>query len=394
MDLPASSSQTSAQRKNYNLIEKHLRSLEALGEDIGSKMLVSLIMAKLPKDVLIHLTDQKNDGDDWTVQLLRDQLHRYISNGENADRQSSDKVDCKASVGNVWSTSQVTQFNSNTTTGALQSETKLPQNFNGGKNMICIYCSEQHWSDECQKFPTVIARKEKIKGRCFICLKQGHHQKNCTVKKACVYCKQRNRHHRSVRIKTFPVEKPSEMARSVTEPLSATVATEHTLLSSDEQVLMQTATVEVEHLQKSRKITTRLLLDRGSQRTYITNGLAENLHLPITGSETLAVYTFSASKPRELHTPVTELRLLRKDGSSLQLRVNVVPKITGNLRRAYFNISTLGLLIWSTVARSHLPFMGIPIVCSFSVFCYQNNGVKEPTRSEFPTAKFKIFADD
>ena len=33
--------------------------------------------------------------------------------------------------------------------------------------------------------------------------------------------------------------------------------------------------------------------------------------------------------------------------------------------------------------------MGIPIVCSFSVFCYQNNGVKEPTRSEFPTANSK-----
>jgi len=101
MDLPASSSQTSALNKNYDLIEKHLRSLEALGEDIESKMLVSLIMAKLPKDVLIHLTDQKNDDDEWTVQLLKDQLHRYISNRENADRQSSDKIDCKGSVGNM-----------------------------------------------------------------------------------------------------------------------------------------------------------------------------------------------------------------------------------------------------------------------------------------------------
>lgn len=127
------------------------------------------------------------------------------------------------------------------------------------------------------------------------------------------------------------------MAHSVTEPLSATVATEHTLLSSDEQVLMQTATVEVENLQKSKKVTTRLLLDTGSQRTYITNELAEKLRLPITGSETLTVYTFSASKPRELHTPVTGLRLLTKDGSSLHLRVNVIPKITGNLQRAYFN---------------------------------------------------------
>ena len=80
MDLPASSSQTSALRKSYDLIEKHLTSLEGLGENIESKMLVSLIMTKLPKDVLVHLTDQKKDGDEWTVQLLRDQLHRYISN--------------------------------------------------------------------------------------------------------------------------------------------------------------------------------------------------------------------------------------------------------------------------------------------------------------------------
>ena len=139
--------------------------------------------------------------------------------------------------------------------------------------MICIYCSGQHWSDECQTFPTVTARKEKIKGHC---LKQGHQQKNCTVKNACVYCKQRNCRHRSLCIKKFPVEMSSEMAHSVTEPLSATVATAHTLLSSDEQVLTQTATVEVENLKKSRRMTARLLLDTGIQRTYITNELAEN----------------------------------------------------------------------------------------------------------------------
>lgn len=105
-------------------------------------------MAKLPKDILIHLTDQKN-GDEWTVQLLRDQLHRYISNRENIDRQSSDKVDYKGSVGNMWSTSQVTQLDSNITLSALLSETKLPQNLTGRKKMICIYCSGQHWSGEC-----------------------------------------------------------------------------------------------------------------------------------------------------------------------------------------------------------------------------------------------------
>ena len=153
MDLPAPSSQSSPLRKNYDLIEKQLRSLEALGEDIESKMLVSLTMEKLPKDVLIHLTDHKNDGDEWTVQLLRDPLYRYISNRENADWQISDKVDYKGSIENMKSTSKVTQFDSNTTTDALLSETKQPQNLTGRKKMICIYCSGQHWSDECQKVP-------------------------------------------------------------------------------------------------------------------------------------------------------------------------------------------------------------------------------------------------
>jgi len=87
------SSQTSALLKSYDLIEKPLGSLKALGENIESKILVSLIMAKLPNDVLIHLTDQENDGDEWTAQLLRDQLHRYISNRKNADRQTGCKVD-------------------------------------------------------------------------------------------------------------------------------------------------------------------------------------------------------------------------------------------------------------------------------------------------------------
>ena len=141
-------------------------------------------------------------------------------------------------------TSQVTQFDSNTT-DAFLSESELPQKNTGRKKMICIYCNGQK--------------------------------------------------------------------------------------------LMQTATVEVENLEKSRKVITKLLLDTGSQKTYITNELAEKPHLPIKGSETLNVYTFSASKSRKLYTPVTELWLLTKDGSPLHLRVNVAPKITGNLRRAYFN---------------------------------------------------------
>ena len=130
------------------------------------------------------------------------------------------------------------------------------------------------------------ARKEKIKGQCFICLKPGHHQKDCKANKVCVHCQQTNKHHRSLCINKFQ-EKPAETAHVVTETISP--VTENTLLTSDEQVLMQTATVEVENLEKSGKQTIRLLLDTGSQRSYITEQLADKLQLPIKGSETLTV---------------------------------------------------------------------------------------------------------
>ncbi|XP_078343990.1 uncharacterized protein LOC144629631 [Oculina patagonica] len=321
MELPASSSHTSALRTSYDTIEKHLRLLQALGEEVNTKMLVSLIMSKLPKDVITHLTDHKTDDHEWSVQLLRDKLHRYITNRENAERQcGTPKDESKHPIGNMWPTLQDSERK--TTTEALFSVPKPLKDQKVRRN-VCIYCNGKHWSDECRKYPTVAARKEKIKGHCFICLKQGHNQKDCTSNKVCAHCQQKKRHHRSLCINNFP-EKPAATVNTVTEPISTTITAENTLLASDEHVLMQTATAEVEDLQKSRKETVRLLLDTGSQRTYITEQLAERLQLPIKVSETLTVYTFSSSKPRQLQTPVTELRLLTKDGSSLHLRVESV----------------------------------------------------------------------
>ena len=106
MDMPASSSSTSALRTRYDSMEKHLRSLQALGEDVNTNVLDSLIMTKLPKDVITPLTDHKEDGQEWTVQLLRDKLHRFITNRENAERQCGIKDDSKHSARSMWLTSE------------------------------------------------------------------------------------------------------------------------------------------------------------------------------------------------------------------------------------------------------------------------------------------------
>ena len=49
----------------------------------------------------------------------------------------------------------------------------------------------------------------------------------------------------------------------------------------------------------------QISLGQVSQRTCISEQLAEKLHLPIRGSESLTVNTFSSSKHRQLETRVT-----------------------------------------------------------------------------------------
>ena len=67
----------------------------------------------------------------------------------------------------------------------------------------CRFCNGNHWNDECTKYPTNEARKHKIRGSCFICLKQGHTTNECTLSKRCFYFGQLNSHHRSLCPKKF-----------------------------------------------------------------------------------------------------------------------------------------------------------------------------------------------
>lgn len=135
---------------------------------------------KVTKDEITHLPDQKGDDDGWTVRLLTNKLHKYIINQENVDRHCSSKDDSTHSVGHMWSTSQVSE--ATTTTEALFSGPNRLKHLNVRKREVCIDCNAKYWSDEGSKYPTVTARRKKIKGNCFICLKQGHHQRDFKTK--------------------------------------------------------------------------------------------------------------------------------------------------------------------------------------------------------------------
>ena len=78
----------------------------------------------------------------------------------------------------------------------------------------------------------------------------------------------------------------------------------------------------------------RLLLDCGSQRTYISKYMADKLRLKEVRKDFLVAYTFGTSKPDNIETPVVEIGLRLNSGFIMRMKANVVPIITGRIQRA------------------------------------------------------------
>ena len=192
MEMPPASNKTTSLRAIYDAIEQHLRSLQSLGEDINQRQIVSLIRSKLPKVVTVRLEQQKGTENEWTVEMLRKSLKGYITAQEIGENQfltnSEDDENPKAHE------HKVRQFKK--PFGTMSSLMSTERYKNTTPN--CFYCEQPHWSDECHNFSTLQERKEKAKGRCYICLHPGHVMAKCKVEKPCHHCKEKESHHPSL----------------------------------------------------------------------------------------------------------------------------------------------------------------------------------------------------
>ena len=205
---------------------------------------------------------------------------------------------------------------------------------------MCIYCSKEHWSDECDIYSTVEERKAKIKGKCYNCLSNKHLLRECTITKACYHCKKKN-HHRSLCPAKFTSKGHKELSTLVSEEPHQTTNNEKALLTAEcatlapeNFVVMQTATATVINPSEQCKTeSVQILFDSGSYRSYISADLAQKLNLKLEKEEQIKLITFGQTQSKVIKTPTTKLDLPLNDGTTLHLTVNVVPKITGEMYR-------------------------------------------------------------
>ena len=125
----------------------------------------------------------------------------------------------------------------------------------------------------------------------------------------------------------------AHLSGEITEVKESVYESENVLVSSSEIVLMQTAKCEVKNPLKPISDTVRILLDSGSQRTYVTERLAEQLQLKKEKEEEIKLVTFGSESAKTIKTTQTKLNIKLKNGTYLEVSANIVPVISGSVQR-------------------------------------------------------------
>ena len=294
LKIPVATNDVKKLRSLYDACEGYIHGLESLDvyPESNGDLLIPIVMKKLPEEVR-RIMLRSHDETTWTLADLRMQLRHEVETRETSNLGQSDK---EVSAPNP-------PFNSKfPTAGALFSGAL------GGENSKndCTFCDGPHPSDSCKIVPAVDQRLEILRNqkRCFMCFKKGHMSKSCYSKKRCSRC---NGKHHSASCKSAGIDghKPSgtvpteqntskrnpEKEDSTVQEGSTLVGSTHT---SQDTILLQSALVDV--AAGSRSCQARLLFDSGSQRTFISQDLANKIGAQPFKKEELLMSTFGHDK--------------------------------------------------------------------------------------------------
>ena len=149
----------------------------------------------------------------------------------------------------------------------------------------------------------------KLGGYYFLCLKEDHKIRDCKKKKGCFYCK--GLHNFTIcseRDKKDGKNKEDSPSRSPNN--SATSHVQNQLIPA---VLLQTVSVILENPDTKQQVKVKILLDAGSQRIYIPDGIRKFLNFSTEAVEDINIGTFRNSQT--LSKPIDCVLLVARTNS-------------------------------------------------------------------------------
>ncbi|UYV73815.1 hypothetical protein LAZ67_11000994 [Cordylochernes scorpioides] len=174
------------------------------------------------------------------------------------------------------------------------------------KRKNCAFCERDHESTKCE-FAENLTLEDKLvklkkKGACFRCLKYGHLSKFCKVKTSCTSCGEL----RHSRIMCPRKNQNATPARGMMRDETLTNLTTPV-------VLLPTLRVTIRGKCKERM--GRILIDTGSQRSYLLQDTAEEMGYECSKKESLRHSLFGGSNTELYEHGVYDIKLSNLDGS-------------------------------------------------------------------------------
>ncbi|GFS83899.1 DUF1758 domain-containing protein [Trichonephila clavipes] len=301
------SDDTKVLRQFFDICQTQIRSLESLDVSFESfsNVLCPLILNCLPSDLVLEF-NKETDGSEYKLDELLKFLNKQISARERTESSISTQYiphsqkiqpsfnrfkseNYKHNSQKINSSFRKQPFPAPTAANFIASTNEK------NANESCLFCKhESHQTAICPwaKQKPLNERKDILMklGACFKCLRIARHlSRDCKVKlnNLCSLCGKR--HHD---ILCFSSDDSSK------ENNEKNLTDENTILSNNsksKEVFLQTLIVCI----KGEKV--RTILDTGSQKSYVTKFIAEQLNLKCVGQETTVHGLFGGIERNEKH---------------------------------------------------------------------------------------------
>ncbi|UYV82628.1 hypothetical protein LAZ67_22000244 [Cordylochernes scorpioides] len=271
----------------YDELSSHLRSLETLGIDpqLSGIFLYPLVESSLPSDILKIWHRHPSSG--YGMELAkREESDKGVGGAQERLRLLLDFL--KAEVRSAQRLKFVEK--------GFKQEEPYKSLFGGRTNIKCFFCERtNHASHQCRSIMKMSPgeRNDKIRSAhlCFKCLRKGHIQSQCREQLECKNC---GRNHLEVLCEgnsSNRLTKPGRenLKENAPEPIAS--------LSSQActgQVLLMTTVALLRGPNASRRV--RILLDSGSQFSYIKQSLVWGIGIERKGEITIAKSLFGGNK--------------------------------------------------------------------------------------------------
>ena len=311
-------------RRLHDSVEAHVRGLRALGVPATSYggILSSVLVNELPPEIRL-IVSREMAGDGWNLDKVMKIIEREVDARERAS---------------VPTTSSNPRRRMPTAATLIASNSEPT-----GEHITCVYCRQRHTSSSCTTITDVTARKKILRkaGRCYTCLMKHHLSKDCCSRQRCEKCQ--GRHHATICTRNAgrgtSNSSPSSLATVQGPPSepetrggNTTKTTNSLYTGTRTPVLLQTAQLQLfDPRSKGNRTMARAILDSGSQRTYITGRLRDELNLPTVKTELLQIKTFGSTKSDDTSCDVVQMGIETRDDGTLSITALVVPFICNPL---------------------------------------------------------------